>query len=312
MANELVRIEPAGQLVTVPRLSQSPAAVYLSRLAPGSRRVVSERLRAIAGLVGITDINAFPWWELKYQHTIAIRAQIVERYSPATARAMLSALRAVLKEAWRLGLMDIEQMTRACDLQPVRGKTLQKGRALGSDELSRLFANCGSDRTGVRNAALLAVLYGAGLRRAEAAGLDVADYDSRDATIAVRHGKGNKGRSVPLPDFAVERLGAWIEQRGDSAGPLFVRIRRGDHLTQDRLTPQAVAHILSEIQKRAGVAEFTPHDMRRTTITHLLDSGIDINTVRDIAGHSSVNTTSRYDKRGEHVKRAAVQKLRID
>ena len=109
-----------------------PAPVYLAHLAPGSRRTMRQALEVIADLVsgGQIGAQALPWAQLRYQHTQAIRAALAERYSPSTANKMLSALRGVLKEAWRLGLLDAESYQRAADLPAVRGSTLPAGRAL--------------------------------------------------------------------------------------------------------------------------------------------------------------------------------------
>jgi len=104
---------------------------------------------------------------LRYQHTQAVRAVLAERYAPANVNKHLSAPRGVLKECWRLGLMAAEDHQRAADLETVRGTSLLRGRALSSGEVGGLLGTCAIDAgaghaAGVRDAALLAVLYGAG------------------------------------------------------------------------------------------------------------------------------------------------------
>ena len=97
-----------------------PVATLLARLAPGSRRSVKTALETIAELLsgGRQTAQQMPWHELRYQHTNAVRAILIEKYSPATARHRLSALRNVLTEAWRLGLMPADDYQRAIDLAP--------------------------------------------------------------------------------------------------------------------------------------------------------------------------------------------------
>ena len=103
-------------------------------------------------------------------HTAAVRAFLAEKYAPAMANKCLAALRGVLKAAWRLRQMPTDEYQRARDIPTVRGESLPRGRALSRGELHALFAVCMEDEQikGARDAALLAVLYGGGLRRSEA------------------------------------------------------------------------------------------------------------------------------------------------
>ena len=97
--------------------------------------------------------------------------------------------------------------------------------------------------------------------------------------------------------------------RGEWEGPLFVGIRKGQHMTRRRMTAQAIYHIFTERAARAGVSEFSPHDLRRTFAGDLLDAGADIVTVQKMMGHANVTTTARYDRRGERAKQDAARKL---
>lgn len=292
-----------------------PAAVYLAHLAPGSRRTMREALDTMAGILteGRSDAETLDWAALRYQHTAAIRAELAARYAAATANKMLAALRGVLKEAWRLGLVDAESYHRAADLPPVRGTSLPRGRALLSTELKALFAACAADTgtAGRRDAALLAVLYGAGLRRAELVALDLADYNADSGALTVRSGKGNKARQVYATNGARTALAQWLKTRGADPGPLFLPIARGGRVQGRRMTDQAVLVILRKRAEEAGVKQFSPHDLRRTMIGDLLDAGADIVSVQQLAGHANVTTTARYDRRGEAAKRRAAEMLHV-
>lgn len=275
-----------------------PAAVYLARLAPGSRRTMREALGIVATILAPDiPLERFPWPALRYPHTTVVRTVLAARYAPATANKMLSALRGTLTEAWRLGLMGAEDHARAVDLRPVRGSRIPRGRALSGQELRTLFQHARP-----RDAALLAVLYGTGLRRAEAAALDLAHVDLQARTIQVR-GKGNKERLVYLPPDAVAAMAAWLALRGRAPGPLFLTdapVSRGQ-----RLSEAGVARVLRYLAARAHVAAFSPHDLRRTFVGDLLDQGADLATVQALAGHASPTTTARYDRRGERAKAQA-------
>ena len=273
--------------------------------------------RAIGG-EGAT-IATFPWGELRYQHTAALRASLWDRYAPATANKILAAVRGVLREAWRLRLIPADEYQRAIDVGAIRGSRPLRGRHLAADEIRALFQQCADDTTaaGARDAALLGVLYGAGLRRAEVAALSIADYSPGDDSLVVR-GKGNKVRVAYLPQAggAAHALAAWLLVRGavtdrDGTAPIFTRIYKGGAVTPYRLTPQAVLDVLRRRALRAGLRPFSPHDVRRTFIGDLLDARVDLATVQQMAGHAQVTTTARYDRRGERAKRAGADVLDV-
>lgn len=257
------------------------------------------------------DPLTVPWGQLRHAHTAAIRAALAERFAPATCNKMLAALRGTLKAAWRLGQMNAEDYAAAADVPPVRGTRAPKGRALAHTELGELLKVCSSDAgpAGRRDAALIAVAAGCGLRRAELAALDLVDYDALTGAITVRAGKGNKYRKVFLPPDAEEQLQAWI--KGRPAGPLFVPISKAGRPLSRRLSAPAVAVIFKARAAQAGVPNFSPHDMRRTMISALLAAGEDLATVQKMAGHADIKTTAGYDRRGEDAQRAAARRLRL-
>lgn len=290
-----------------------PAAVYLARLAPSGRRTMATALHTIAQIAtnGQADALQMPWHELRYEHTQAIRAALAERYAPATANKHLAALRGALKAAWRLGLMPADAYQRACDLEPVRGTTLPAGRALSLGEIGALFAACAGTRPAdVRDAALLAVLYGSGLRREETINLDLADYLVTDGTLTV-NGKGRKQRLGHLASGADHALNAWIAIRGTTDGPLFVPINKASRLTMRRLTGQAIRLIVRKRVQQAGIASCTTHDFRRSHISGHLAAGTDINVVSKLAGHQNLTTTALYDRRPDQIQHEAARLLHI-
>lgn len=316
MANNEIVPQDVTTLASLSSVDQHPVAVYLASLAPGSRRTMRNALMIIAELAsdGTHTEITFPWAALRYQHTAAIRAALRERYAPATANKMLVALRRVLKEAQRLGQLSNDEYAAAVDYKPVSGDgpAAAAGRALAGGELRALLLACTEDDgpAGVRDAALIAIAYACGLRRAEIVALDIASYDRITGTLTI-HGKRRKVRIVPLEQGATEALHAWLGIRGAVVGPLFVRIRRGGHIGTERLTDQAIYHIEATRAKQAGVAHFSPHDIRRTFAGDLLDAGVDISTVQSLMGHANTNTTARYDRRGERAKRAATSLLNV-
>lgn len=268
-------IQPATELAPLAMIpaDRNPALVYLASLATGSRRTMRQALDTIATTLtaGRCDHVTLPWGALRFQHTQAVRSALQEKYNAATANKMLSALRQTLRNAWNLGYLSAEEYQRAVDLKPVSGEQPEAavGRALKFGEWVALLSVCTADDSpaGVRDAAMIALFKIAGLRRAEMAALNLADYDKTNQAITVR-GKRNKIRVIPLEDTgALDALADWLYLYCNHggvgqgmAGPLFARISKGGRITQARLTDQGIYHILDVRRQQASVSAFTPHD----------------------------------------------------
>jgi site-specific recombinase XerD len=313
---------PLALLEALP-LSENPAAVYIASLGEQSRRVMLSDLNRIAFILsdGTVDAYATSWGALRFQHTAAIRAALSEQYNHNGANRMLSALRGALKAAWRLGQMQTDEYQKAIDIGTVKGESLAAGRALSAGELRTLFSCLAMQRvegrsrgqvvSASRDAAEIAVLYGAGLRRGELVGLDLADFNQETGALTIRHGKGNKARIAYATNGSRDAIAAWLEYRGDAPGPLFGRVLKSGRIVLERMTGQAVLFMLAKRAKEAGIKDVSPHDFRRTFISDLLDAGADIVTVQKLAGHAKVDTTAKYDRRGEVKKQKAAELLHV-
>lgn len=293
---------------------REPAHVYLSSLAPSGRRTMASRLATVArDVLGIPDPRRVPWHQLRYQHVAAIRTKLQEiGYSPATVNATLYAIRGIARASFNLELISADDYQRIRDVRPVRGDRLPAGRALTLGELSALMDACGKDTgpAGIRDAAIIGVLYAAGLRRSEAAGLKLSDYDATTGELRVL-GKGDKQRAVYIDNGAADAMADWILVRGDAAGPLFLSINKGGRILARGIGDQAIYNMLGKRAEQAGVRNLACHDLRRSFISDLLDAGADISTVAQLAGHAQVQTSARYDRRGEAAKRRAVALLHL-
>lgn len=141
---------------------------------------------------------------------------------------------------------------------------------------------------GRRDKAILELLYATGARVAELTALDVADLDRAQGTVRVR-GKGGKERIVPVGDLALDALDAYLVTRAGASGPVFLNRRGG------RLTTRSVARIVKRAGRAAGVPRrITPHTLRHTFATHMLDAGADLRLIQELLGHSRLSTTQRY------------------
>jgi site-specific recombinase XerD len=323
-----ILVPPAERIAGRPR-DEDPVLAYLARLSPGSRRTMRASLETIARLASASQVGDldFPWWLLRYQHAEAIRGRLADSYAPATANKMLSAMKGVLKSCWRLGLMTADERDRASDMEPVRGTRLPPGRSIPRGELRSLFEVCAQEANdprmrarGVRDAAMLALLYVGGLRRTELASLRLSDYDPEERTVRIR-GKGNKERQVYAEGGADLLLSSWLELRGegDPEEPLFLPVRK-DGLVEhtdahgekkSSLSDQAVYKVVKRRHREAKIKEVSPHDFRKTFVGDLLDAIGDLSTVQKLAGHSDPATTARYDRRGERAMREAASHLHV-
>jgi len=229
---------------------------------------------------GHRDAQTFPWEKLTYAHVQLLRASLAKRYAPATANKMLAALRGVLKECWRLGKISVEELHRACDVRPVKGSRTPKGRALSNEELYLLSWHCGSHR----NRALIALLAGTGLRRAEACALTWGDLvDAQPLSFLHVRGKGGKLRIVPVPASVEHCLVSSLK-----VGQCEDRIFRG--------SPGNIWTMLRQASFAAGISPVSPHDLRRTYATNLLAGGVSLPRVQALMGHASPKTTAAYDR----------------
>jgi integrase/recombinase XerD len=222
-------------------------------------------------------------------------------FAASSSARMVSAVRGLHRFWAAEGLAPDNPARAVCP--PAVGLRLPK--ALSVSEVEAIIAAAGADAPGaapaaLRDAALAELLYGTGARVSEAVALDVDEVSrlADDPAVGLRLlGKGGKERIVPLGQYARRALAAWLVRgRPDFAGrsslaspALFLNARGG------RLSRQSAFHRLRLLAERAGLrAEVSPHSLRHSYATHLLDGGADIRTVQELLGHSSVATTQLY------------------
>jgi len=172
-------------------------------------------------------------------------------------------------------------------------------KALTRDEVKRLLSVIPPTRR--RDRLIVLLLYGAGLRVSELCNLKKGDIDLDRALIIVRSGKGAKDRVVPIPEFLAEEIRAYLKTRSDSSEYLLVEERRKE---KDRLSTKTVWYLLKKYGKKAGI-EVTPHKLRHSFATHMLERGVDIRAIQELLGHSNLSTTQIYTKvTVEHLRKA--------
>ena len=297
---------------------RDPAAIYLVSVGVDSHHTIRTTLKTIAKILGVGKLIdadrydmrflAVLWGNLRYQHTIRIQATLVERYPPTPANKLLAALQCLLKDARRLRQLSADNYERVIDIPNIQATPLPRGRLLNDSEVAVLLWIWADNPTpgGARDAAIIALLHGTGPRRGEAVALNLADYRPTTESVIIQTDLGQKARAIYVPSDRRVALDEWIAVRGSAWGSLFVGLVKGGTLVVRRLAAQAGAIVCAARVGEASVAAFTPHDIRRTFISHLLDAGAYIATVQHLAGHADIAAASRNDHRSEAVKQRTI------
>lgn len=228
--------------------------------------------------------------------TVELRGYIAALHEAGYAKTTIARRLASMRSFFRFGQR--EGWTKANPAKPLRNPRKERSlpHFLSSDEILRLLgAPPAGDPQGLRDRAILETLYSAGLRVSELAGLNDGDLDLPSEVLRVR-GKGSRQRMAPVGSYAIAALGDWLAVRKLSprekpgpAAPVFV------NKFGRRLTTRSVGRLLEKYLKTTGLdRRTTPHTLRHSFATHLLDAGADIRSVQELLGHKSLVTTQIY------------------
>jgi integrase/recombinase XerC len=228
--------------------------------------------------------------------TVALRGYVAALHEAGYAKTTIARRLASLRSFFRFGQR--EGWTRSNPAKPLRNprKSRTLPHFLSSHDIDRLLAApAKADPMGLRDRAILEVLYSAGLRVSELAGLNAADLDFASGTLRVR-GKGRRERIAPVGSFASRALQDWLavrrvssREKSGAEAPVFV------NKFGRRLTTRSVGRMLEKHLRATGLdRRTTPHTLRHSFATHLLDRGADIRSVQELLGHKSLVTTQIY------------------
>ena len=219
-------------------------------------------------------------------------ASLAKKNKKATIARKLSATRSFFMYLVKNGIIEYSPFDSV--LTPKQEKTIPV--YLPVDDIFRLLDSIETESLlGIRNLAIFEILYSTGIRVAEIAGMNLFDVDFSQRTIRVL-GKGGKERIVPVGKKALNALKAYRKKlgkeagiSGDKNGPLFLNKNKG------RLTPRSIARIRDKIARQCGILiPISPHALRHTFATHMLDAGADLRVVQELLGHKSLSTTQKY------------------
>ena len=276
-----------------------------------SRRTMVYSLRIAMSAMN-TTIEEFNWLNLKDSLVSAIVTRLSQNYAPASVNVILVALKAVARRLWAHEYLSTRDFELIQQVKGVRGSRVHKGRALNDNEISELFKEMDqyASSRAVRDRAIFSCLLECGLRRTEVAELRFENIHlNEDDPYLTIIGKGNKERICYIPDNTVERFREWFELRGNNDGHCFYLVNKYDKVREKELTPYRVYRITQDWVAKINMKKWTPHDLRRTYASNLLDMGVDINTVKNMMGHASITTTQIYDRRGNESMKKAVHMI---
>ncbi|MGL5757282.1 tyrosine-type recombinase/integrase [Plesiomonas sp.] len=309
-------LESRNAVIVNEQQQTNPVYIYAYSLdSDRSRTTVRSLLRGVTAFlsqksVTNNDVMQFPWQELRKTHLLHLKDYMKQQaLSPAYINLTLAVIRGVLKECWQLQLITHADYANAVSVKGVRGSRQVKPRLLANDELNSLLNVCRRDPSikGIRDAAIIGLMRGCGLRRSEVVGLTLNNIDFTENSLTLI-GKGNKQRKLFLIPKVRDLIDEWLDYREKSPGYLFKRILKNDEIgkTGAPLSHQAIYFILQQRSAEAGIYAIKPHAMRRKFCTDLLEKGVDLSTVQELMGHSSIETTKGYDLRGEQRMKDAV------
>lgn len=297
----------------------SDADRYLISLrSKNSRRTMTAGLNTVARILGYQSYRSVPFETMQSVDIDMLFEVMLKKHemNPQTINLYFAAMKGVFKNCWKAGSMDYESYLKLLTVKELKGVRLKRNKVIVEKcDVAKLIDHCEAEGTncGVRDGAMLAVLAGCGLRRDEAATAKLSDYDKENRKLYVL-GKGDKERYCAIPKSTVAILDKWIAIRGELNGALFVRVHKSDVVSKVliSMSGQAIYDALAKRCERVEIDAIHPHALRHYFGTHLLRSGVNLVTVRNMMGHNSITTTQTYIDESEEEQFKAADHMELD
>ena len=299
------------RVLALPDLEQAKSAVLNTLTSKSGQRTYDHA------------ITEFVEWycsepRLAFNRTVVLRYRInleQKQYAPSTINLRLAAVRRIAYEAADSGLLSPELAAGIRRVKGVRRLGVRVGNWLTAEQGKRLL-EAGNAETlrGKRNSAMLAMLIGCGLRRAELLGQTMASIQLREEhwVIADLVGKGGHIRTVPIPLWVKKAIDAWTEAAQITEGRVFRSINKAGRIWGNGMTPKVLWEVVKDAARQAGIDSLAPHDLRRTCarLCHL--AGGELDQIQFLLGHVSIQTTERYLGCKQKLRIAVNDKLGIE
>jgi integrase len=294
MSTALVRREqPAGErAVSAAGVAELRRMVLMSVASDHSKRNYAKALDEIFALCELRQQPFSRALLMEY------RAMMLEKkLSASTINVRLSAVRKLIGEARRNGILDAEQAAQMADVPNLKQQGRRMGNWLTREQAKELLAV--PDRStikGKRDYCILALLVGCALRRRELAALKLEDIQQREGrwVIVDLQGKGGRVRTVAIPIWVKQGIDAWQVAAKIEKGRLLRPLSKSGRILGEGLGDWAIWSVVEASAKEIGIEHFGAHDLRRTCAKLCRKNGGDLEQIKFLLGHSSIQTTERY------------------
>lgn len=287
------RAKKPKNVLKLPDLDYSRSAVLNSLPSLNSRRSYDHAIR-----------DFIEWYcsepRLAFNKTVVTRYRIdleQRRYAPSTINLRLAAVRRLAYEASDCGLLSPDLAAGIRRVKGAKRLGVRVGNWLSAEQSKKLIAApSGLTLRDVRNRAVLPMLVGCGLRRAEIVAVKVEDFELREEhwVLADLIGKGGHMRTVPVPSWVKGIVDIWTNDAGIQAGTLFRAIGKTGKVYGGGFTAKVIWSIVRDAALGCGLGVIAPHDLRRTCARLCHQAGGELEQIQFLLGHVSVQTTERY------------------
>jgi integrase len=279
--------------LALPDLQQSKTAVLTTLTSASAQRTYNHA------------IDEFVDWycsepRLAFNRTVVLRYRIHlegKSYAPSTINLRLAAVRRIAYEAADSGLLSPELAAGIRRVKGVRRLGVRLGNWLTPEQDKNLLSAF-DEKTlrGKRDRAMVAMLLGCGLRRAELLSVTLKAIQQREDhwVVADLIGKGGHVRTVPIPSWVKTAIDTWTAEAGVTEGRVFRAINRGGLVWGEGMTSKVIWEVVKAAAKRAGIDRLAPHDLRRSCARLCHQSGGELDQIQFLLGHVSIQTTERY------------------
>ena len=293
MTTELVLVTPQPESREAEPLALTPAQARLRKMvldavqSPHSKRNYAKALDDLFQVCASRPLSRSLLMEWRAG---------MESLSPSTINVRLSAVRKMVEEARKNGMLGAEEAANLTEVPNIPQKGTRLGNWLNREQAKELLAV--PDRStlkGKRDYVILALLVGCALRRNELAELDVETIQQREGrwVLADLEGKGRRIRTVAIPIWVKQGINAWMIAAGIEDGRLLRSVSKGGKVGES-LSDWAVWSVVEQSSKQIGIEHFGAHDLRRTCAKLCRKNGGDLEQIKFLLGHSSIQTTERY------------------
>jgi len=298
-------------VLKLPDLEQSKSAVLTSLTSQSSQRSYDHAIREF-----------IDWYcsepRLAFNKMVVTRYRISleqAHYASSTINLRLAAIRRLAYEAADCGLLSSDLAAGIRRVKGVKKHGTRMGNWLTAQQGKRLLAVFDhEDLRSRRDYAMVAVLLGCGLRRAEAAALAVENLQQREEHWAIVDlvGKGGHVRTVPVPKWVKAAVDNWLVAAGVTAGPIFRAINKAQRIGKIAFSPKVIWGVVKAGRSKCGLENVAPHDMRRTCARLCHEAGGELEQIQFLLGHISVQTTERYLGCKQRLRNAVNDKIGLE